>query len=92
MIGPGRLFALLILAPSLTGAAPPIEPIAPDAPPEKERKICRDAERQTGSHIRTPRKCRTAREWQEHDQAQALPLSAQITEGQSDVGQAKRPQ
>jgi hypothetical protein len=89
MTGLGRLFALLILAPSLAGAAPPV---ATDPPPEKERKICREAERQTGSHIRTPRKCRTAREWQEHDQARALPLSAQVTEGQGDVGQAQRPQ
>jgi hypothetical protein len=83
----GRLFALIVLAASLVAAAPPADPT-----PAKDRKICREVEHQTGSHIRTQRRCRTAEEWEEADRAKSLPLSAQITEGQGDVGQATRPQ
>ena len=88
MTVPGRPFSLILLAESLAATAPPVEPVQ-----EKDRKVCRKAERQTGSHIRTPRRCRTAEEWQKLDQAKAdLPLSAQITEGQGDTLQGKPPQ
>jgi len=85
---PGRPLSLIVLAVSLAAAAPPVGPVQ-----EKDRKVCRKAERQTGSHIRTPRRCRTVEEWQKLDQAKAdLPLSAQITEGQGDALQGKPPQ
>ena len=84
----GRLFALTVLAAVLVAAAPAVEPS-----PAKERKICRKAEQATGSHIRTPRRCRTVEEWEELDQAQpVLPLSAQVTTGQGDALQKQRPQ
>ena len=81
------VYALVLLAAPLAAASPPAAPS-----PDKERKICRQVERATGSHIRTQRRCHTAEEWEEADRAKALPLSAQITEGQGDVGQATRPQ
>ena len=83
----GRLFALIGPA-ALIAAAPAAEPT-----PDKARKICRDAEHETGSHIRTPRRCRTAEEWDRLDQAKSgLPLSAQVTQGQGDALQKQRPQ
>jgi len=84
----GRSFALIVPTALLAAAAPPADP-----PPPKAPKICREAEPQLGSRIRKPRRCRTAEQWQEEDQAQAnLPLSAQITEGQGDALQRQRPQ
>ena len=88
MTVPGRPFFLIFLAIPLAAAEPPVEPVQ-----EKDRKVCRKAERQTGSHIRTPHRCRTVEEWQKLDQAKAdLPLSAQIIEGQGDALQGKPPQ
>lgn len=88
MIGLGPLLALAIAAAPLAGAAPPR-----DLPPEKERKICREAAQQLGSRIRKPRRCRTAEQWEEEDRARSgLPLSAQVTEGQGDALQRQRPQ
>jgi hypothetical protein len=88
MTVPGCPFSLILLAILLAAAAPPVEPVQ-----EKDRKVCRKAERQTGSHIRTPHRCRTVEEWQKLDQAKAdLPLSAQIIEGQGDALQGKPPQ
>ena len=63
-------------------------------PPEessKQRQICRGATRQLGSHIRSPRRCRTAEEWQAEDEAKSrLPPSLSVTEGQND-GRPSRP-
>ena len=69
--------------------------VAAEAPtgPVKERKICREVERTTGSHIRIGRQCRTAEEWRREDEAKSrLPLSLTVTEGQGDGLPAKRPQ
>jgi hypothetical protein len=83
----GRLFALIGPA-VLIAAAPPAEPA-----PDKARKICREAEHETGSHIRTSRRCHTAEEWDKLDQAKSgLPLSAQVTAGQGDALDKPRPQ
>ena len=57
----------------------------PPASPEKERLICRRAAKTIGSHIRTPRRCRTAAQWQaEQEEAPPVPISLQVTQGQGD--------
>ena len=64
----------------------------PPSPPGKQRQICRGAARTLGSHIRRARRCRTAEQWQEEDQAQGrLPISLQVTEGQNDGRQGAAP-
>ena len=63
------------------------------APPLKQPKICREGARQTGSHMRSTRRCLTADQWRQEDSKRAaLPVSAQITEGQPDPNAGKRPQ
>ena len=58
---------------------------APDS-----RRICRDSGRELGSHIRAARRCRTAEQWRQEDEARAqAPASLRVTEGQND-GQAGR--
>jgi hypothetical protein len=48
-------------------------------------RICRGAVRTVSSRIRTPRRCRTAEQWREEDEAASrLPISAQVTGGQND--------
>ncbi len=62
-------------------------------PPASERKICRSGERRLGTKIVTPRRCKTASEWQEEDARNSgLPLSSQITQGQPDIPQTRPPQ
>ena len=63
------------------------------SPPEKDTKICRASEKRTGTRIRTGRRCRTAEEWRKEDEERSrVPLSATITEGQSDGTPRQRPQ
>ena len=70
--------ALLMTAP----AAPTTEP----ATPEKPRLVCRKSQQETGSHIRTGRRCKTAEEWAREDEERGrMSPSAQITEGQPDA-------
>jgi hypothetical protein len=41
-----------------------IQPASPmTAQPPKPEKICRESVKETGSHIRTGRRCKTADEW-----------------------------
>lgn len=62
-------------------------------PPPKQPKICREGAHQTGSHMRSMRRCLTAEQWREEDAKRSgLPVSAQITEGQPDTGAGQRPQ
>ncbi len=61
---------------------------APDS-----RRICRDSGRQLGSHIRTARRCRTAEQWRQEDEAGAqAPASLRVTEGQNDGQPGRQPQ
>ncbi len=79
---------------ALTATLSAVGALAADPPAQSrnDRPICRGATKSLGSHIRTPRRCRTAEQWREEDQAKSgLPISAQITEGQN-TGQAVRPQ
>ncbi len=70
------IFALLLAAQS---AAP-----APPAP-AKPVLVCRQGQREVGSHIRSGRRCKTAEEWAKDDaERERAAASAQITEGQGD--------
>jgi hypothetical protein len=61
--------------------------------PEKPRLVCRESERQLGSHIRAGRRCRTAEQWRVEDaRNDPLPPSARITKGQGDALTKERPQ
>ena len=84
-----RPVILIALAAGLSAAgAFAVQP--PEEAP-KERQICRGATRQLGSHIRAPRRCRTAEEWQAEDEAKGrLPPSLSVTQGQND-GRPSRP-
>ena len=84
-----RPVMLITLAAGLSAAsALAVQP--PEEAP-KQRQICRGATRQLGSHIRTPRRCRTAEEWQIEDEEKSrLPPSLSVTEGQND-GRPSRP-
>ncbi|HYJ51949.1 MAG TPA: hypothetical protein VEW04_02150 [Allosphingosinicella sp.] len=78
-----RPFLFIGLTVSLAAAAA----LAQETPaPEKERRICRGGgERQLGSHTRTQRRCRTAEQWRQEDEARArAPVSLTTTEGQND--------
>jgi hypothetical protein len=56
----------------------------PATPPPKPPLICRKAEQEVGSHIRSGKKCKTAEEWQREDAAREnQPASMRVTEGQS---------
>ena len=78
-------FLALAAALSLAGA------LAAETPADKAkpREVCRAPARQLGSHIRAPRRCRTAEEWREDDAKAGLPIGAQVTQGQND-GQVSR--
>ena len=85
-----RPVLLIAIAAGLSAAgALAVQPPPEEAP--KERQICRGAARQLGSHIRTPRRCRTAVQWQQEDEEKSrLPPSLSVTEGQND-GRPSRP-
>lgn len=64
----------------------------PPAPAPEERRICRGSAKQLGSRIRRPRRCLTAEQWRQEDEAKGrVPISAQLTEGQNDGRTAATP-
>ena len=70
--------SLALLALALAAATDPA------TGPPKPTLICRKAEKETGSHIRTGRKCKTAEEWEREDQAREnKPANMVVTEGQT---------
>jgi hypothetical protein len=80
------IIALMLTAQAATATAPPTSP-------EKPRLICRAAQQETGSHIRTGRRCKTEAEWaREKSDRTVMPPSARITEGQNDGLANPRPQ
>ena len=77
----------LLLAAAAQSAVPPATP-----PAVKPARICRETERQTGSHIRTGRRCKTAEQWRlEDERRDRVPADMRVTEGQNDLGKT-RPQ
>jgi hypothetical protein len=87
----GKSLGLTALAIVLTAAGA----LAADPPaqPEKQQLICRGGARQLGSHMRTPRRCRTTEQWRRDDEAKAnLPVSLQVTQGQNDGRAVPTPQ
>ncbi|MBV9882565.1 MAG: hypothetical protein JO276_06110 [Sphingomonadaceae bacterium] len=76
----GRFLLLLTAGAGLAAFAAP----DPSSPPDN-RRICREASRQLGSHIRAPRRCRTAEQWREEDERAAQEAATmRLTEGQND--------
>lgn len=74
----------LILVFALALAADPPAP-APASGQSNER-ICRGGgQRELGSHMRTRRRCRTADQWRQEDEARARPVQGmQVTGAQND--------
>jgi len=84
--------AFPLLAIAALSALAPDAPASAPAPPEKPRLICREAEQNLGSHIRSSRRCQTAEQWQAEDAArERAPLSLTVTEGQQDGHAAQKP-
>lgn len=86
----GKPFILIALTAALSAAAA----VAADPPAQAqdERRICRGGTKQLSSRIRTARRCLTAEQWQQEDEARArVPLSAQVTAGQNDGRQGAQP-
>jgi hypothetical protein len=63
---------------------------APAAHPEKPQLICRESQRQLGSHIRSSRTCKTAEQWEAED-ARHGAASLRVTEGQQDGRVVQQP-
>jgi hypothetical protein len=74
--------AVPLLFATLAAATARADP--PAAQPE-ERRICRGGERQLGTRMRTPRRCRTAEQWRQEDESRdRIPVGLQTTQGQND--------
>jgi hypothetical protein len=71
-----------------TGLAGALGAATPDQP--KPPLICRAAKQDTGSHIRTPRRCRTAEQWAAEDEAAGrTPISLRVNQSQNDGTQRR---
>ena len=87
---PAKPLLLAIAAVGTFAGAVAAEPPAEEA---KQRQVCRPPAKQLGSHIRTPRRCRNAEQWQNEDEGKAgLPIGAQVTQGQNDGQVRPQPQ
>lgn len=77
----------LLLAGAAQSAVPPATP-----PAAEPARICRETGRQTGSHIRSGRRCKTEEQWRlEDERRDRVPADMRVTEGQNDLGPT-RPQ
>ena len=86
----GRSLTLIAMASALAAAAA----LAQDPPARSgdDRLICRGGLKQLSSRIRTARRCRTAQQWRQEEEAKGpMPLSAQITGSQNDGRQSATP-
>jgi hypothetical protein len=62
-------------------------------PPGKPMMICRESAQETGSHIRTGRRCKTQEEWQREDARRGqIPTTMRVTEAQGDALTKQQPQ
>jgi hypothetical protein len=76
--------SLILLALLVAGDVPAAAPR-----PEKPKLICRDAEKELGSHMRTNRRCLTAEEWQNEDaRRDRIPLTARVSADPDDAARA----
>lgn len=80
---------VMIVALALTLAGAPSAPPARSAQSEAgqgDARICRGGgQRSLGSHIRTTRRCQTAEQWRQEDEARNRPAAGLlVTEGQND--------
>ena len=89
---PGRLFSIA-LAAAATFSVASVFAAPPPSTPAKSKQICRGGEKQLGSHIRSTRRCRTAEQWQDEEEAKGrIPASLQVTPGQNDGQEVRQPQ
>ena len=86
MSGNAILFILALSLAGEPGAAPP-------SSGQSNERICRGGgQRSLGSHIRTRRRCLTAEQWRQEDEARSQPVpSLRVTEGQNDGRTAATP-
>ena len=73
------LSLLMLLAP--TDAPPTAQP--------KPVRICREGEKQLGSHMHSSRRCLTAEQWQVEDaRRDRIPITARVTADPEDAARA----
>lgn len=88
----GRSVILVTLAVTFSWVAGALA-ADPPAQADKQQRICRGTATSLGSHIRAPRRCLTAEQWQQEDEARSrTPLSLQVTAGQNDGQHTTTPQ
>jgi len=76
---PVLLLALAGLGVSAAAAA------AERSASDKPQLICRSGQKSTGSHMRKPRKCMTAEQWQEADEAASrAPITMRVVAASSE--------
>jgi hypothetical protein len=67
-------------------------PAAAD-PPAKPKLICREGEQQTGSHVRSSRRCLTQDQWDQEDAKRVeRPVTMRVIGEKSDAGARPQPQ
>lgn len=68
----------------------PVAVAAPADPPSTAKKplVCRKAPRVVGTHIRVPRVCHTAEEWERLDNV-PLPVSLRVNQSQNEGGRQR---
>ena len=84
-----RLFVMIAFSVALPSGAQ-----AADSGPATQGNslICRSSQTVTGSRIRKPRRCKTAEQWRQEDEAAArLPITLQVNTAKPEAGQ-KQPQ
>ena len=65
------------------------EPAAAPAQPAKPVRICREGEKQLGSHMHASRRCLTAEQWQVEDaRRDRIPITARVTADPDDAARA----
>ena len=81
-----KIGAILVL---IAGSATAAIAAVPSTHP-KPQLICRAAKQSTGSHIRTPKRCKTAEQWAAEDEISGrIPISLRVNQSQNDGTQKK---
>ena len=65
------------------------DPAAPPPQTAKPVRICREGEKQLGSHMHASRRCMTAEQWQVEDaRRDRIPITARVTADPDDAARA----
>lgn len=71
--------ALLMVSDPPPGPAPVVKP----------KLVCREGEKETGSHMHASRRCMTVEEWQLYDEQRGrIPITARVTADPEDAARA----